>query len=75
MTASESPSFVFRNTSFTMRARFTPDSACSTLTRMRDSLRLVRFSAGVRALPGAFFFRLVGLPYRRLVPLEGRIFI
>ncbi len=56
MTASETPPFVFRSTSLTMRARFTPARSCSTFTRIRASLRLVRFSAAVSSPRGGFFF-------------------
>ena len=55
MTASETPSFVFRNTSLTMRERFTPARLCSTFTRIRANFRLVRFSAAVSSRPGGFF--------------------
>src|SRR5262249_2300410 len=44
MTKSEKCALVLRSTSFTIRARFTPANACSTLTRMRASARLCRFS-------------------------------
>src|SRR5690349_12703597 len=75
MTASESPSLVFRKTSFTARQRFTPAKACSTSTRTRASLRFARFSAAVNSPPGGFFFRLPGLLHRRLVPLEPRVLV
>src|SRR3954452_23785067 len=75
MTESESPSFVFRNTSFTMRQRFTPERACSTRTRMRDNFRFVRFSAAVSSPRGGFFFRLVSLLDRRVIPLEAGILV
>jgi len=75
MTKSETPSLVFRNTSFTMRQRFTPDKACSTLTRMRASFRLVRFSAAVSSPRGGFFFRLASFLDRWFVPLESGIFV
>jgi hypothetical protein len=75
MTESETPSLVFRNTSFTMRQRFTPDRACSTLTRMRASFRLVRFSARLSSPRGGFFFRLASFFNRRLVTLESGIFV
>src|SRR5262249_42104186 len=71
MTESETPSAVFRKTSFTMRQRFTPARACSTRTRTRPSLRLVRFSAAVNAPPGGCFFRRAGLHPRWLVSLEA----
>src|SRR5262249_42027210 len=44
ITKNEKNSLVLRSTSFTIRERFTPASACSTLTRMRESARLCRFS-------------------------------
>src|SRR5437660_5251887 len=75
MTESETPSAVFRKTSFTMRQRFTPAKACSTRTRMRPNVRLVRFSAAVNSPPAAFFFRLAGLRYRWLVSLETAILV
>ena len=75
MTASDTPSLVFRNTSFTMRQRFTPASACSTLTRMRANFRFVRFSAAVSSPRGGFFFRLAGFLDRWLVPLKSGIFV
>src|SRR5947209_14418927 len=73
--ASETPSFVFRNTSFTMRQRFTPESACSTLTRMRANLRFVRFSAVLSSPRGGFFFRLASFLDRRVIPLEAGILV
>src|SRR5438309_7681424 len=75
MTESETPSLVFRNTSFTMRQRFTPARACSTLTRMRANLRFVRFSAAVSSPRGGFFFRLASFLHRWLVPLESCILV
>src|SRR5258708_32271560 len=69
------PSFVFRNTSFTMRQRFTPESACSTRTRMRANFRFVRFSAAVSSPRGGFFFRLASLLDRRVIPLEAGILV
>ena len=57
MAESETPSLVFRKTSVTMRERFTPARACSTLTRMRASFRFVRFSAAVSFPRGGFFFQ------------------
>jgi hypothetical protein len=75
MTESDTPSLVFRNTSFTMRQRFTPASACSTRTRMRANLRLVRFSAAVSSPRGGFFFRLASFLHHRLVPLESGILV
>src|SRR6185503_11251968 len=75
MAESEIPSLVFRKTSFTMRERFTPARTCSTLTRMRASLRFVRFSAAVSSPRGGFFFRLAGFLHRRFIPLKARIFV
>src|SRR5262249_56086168 len=75
MTASDTPSAVFRKTSLTARQRFTPAKACSTRTRMRPNVRLVRFSAGVSSRPGGFFFRLAGPRPRRLVPLEAAVLV
>src|SRR5437660_492724 len=75
MTASETPSAVFRKTSLTMRQRFTPAKACSTRTRMRPNFRLVRFSAAVNAPPAAFFFRLAGLHSGWLVSLEAAVLV
>src|SRR5207248_11432441 len=75
MQRSDSAGFLFRNTSWTMWLRFTPAIACSTRTRVRASLRLDRFSCSGRSPPGRFFFRLTGLAYRRLIPLEPRILV
>src|SRR5260370_2692701 len=75
MTESETPSLVFRKTSFTIRARFTPASACSTLTRTCANFRLVFFSAVVRLPRGGFFFRLAGLLDCWCVPLKASIFV
>jgi hypothetical protein len=75
MTASDTPSLVFRKTSFTMRERFTPARACSTLTRTCANLRLVCFSAAVSSPRGGFFFRLAVLPNCWFVPLKARIFV
>src|SRR5436309_5861488 len=75
MTESDTPSLVFRNTSFTMRQRFTPERACSTRTRMRANFRFVRFSAAVSSPRGGFFFRLVSLLDRRVIPLEAGILV
>src|SRR6266568_3703950 len=75
MTESETPSAVFRKTSFTMRQRFTPVSACSTRTRMRPNFRLVRFSTAVSWPPAGFFFRLAGFRYRGPVPLETAVLV
>lgn len=75
MAESETPSLVFRKTSFTMRERFTPARACSTLTRMRASFRFVRFSAAVSSPRGGFFFRLASPRYGWLVPLKPGVFV
>src|SRR5512135_1470215 len=75
MTESDTPSLVFRNTSFTIRQRFTPASACSTRTRMRANFRFVRLSAAVSSPRGGFFFRLASLLHRWLVPLEPGILV
>lgn len=66
---------MFRNTSFTMRQRFTPERACSTLTRMRANFRFVRFSAAVSSPRGGFFFRLASFLDRRVIPLESGILV
>ena len=58
METSDNPGFLFRKTSLTIRLRFTPAMACSTRTRIRASLRLVRFSAFVSSRPRGFFLRL-----------------
>src|SRR5438270_9121864 len=75
MAESEIPSLVFRKTSFTIRERFTPARACSTLTRMRASFRFVRFSAAVSSPRGGFFFPLAGFLDRRVIPLESAILV
>src|SRR6516165_7436628 len=75
MTASDTPSLVLRNTSLTMRQRFTPARSCSTWTRICASFWLVRFSASVRAPPGGFYFRLAGLLPRRLIALESGVLV
>src|SRR5438270_11959864 len=75
MTASATSSLVFRNTSLTMRHRFTPARSCSTLTRICANFRLVRFSASVSSPRGGFFFRLAGLLHRRLIALESGILV
>lgn len=75
MTASESPSVVLRKVSLTIRALFTPDSPCSTRTRILDSLRLVRFAVVVRSPPGGFLFRLASFLHQRFVALEARVFV
>ena len=75
MTESESPSLVFRKTSFTARQRFTPANACSTLTRTPANFRFVRFSAAVSSPPGGFFFRLASFLDLWLVPLKPGVFV
>src|SRR5437879_4089101 len=75
MTASDTPSLVLRNTSLTMRERFTPARSCSTLTRICASLRLVRFSASVSSPRGGFFFRLAGFLHCRFIALESGILV
>src|SRR2546429_450941 len=75
MAESERASLVFRSTSLTIRQRFTPANACSTRTRMRPKLRLVRFWAGVNSPRGGFFFRLARLGHGRLVPLEATVLV
>src|SRR5256886_14740574 len=75
MTASDTPSLVLRNTSLTMRQRFTPARSCSTWTRICANFRLVRFSAAVSSPWGGFFFRLAGFLHRRLIALEPGILV
>src|SRR5438094_2192469 len=75
MTESETSSAVFRNTSLTIRQRFTPASACSTRTRIRPSFRLARLSAAVSSPPAGFFFRLTSLRPCWLVPLEAAVLV
>src|SRR5437773_9591956 len=75
MTASDTPSLVLRNTSLTMRERFTPARSCSTWTRICASFRLARFSASVSSPRGGFFFRLAGFLHRRLIALESGILV
>src|SRR2546428_13984228 len=75
MTASDTSSLVLRNTSLTMRERFTPARSCSTLTRICANFRLVRFSASVSFPRGGFFFRLAGFLHRRLIALESGILV
>src|SRR5438045_2002013 len=75
MDTSDNPGVLFRNTSLTIRLRFTPAIACSTRTRICDSLRLTRFFALVKARPGGFFFRLTTLRDRRLILLKARILV
>src|SRR3954464_14626497 len=73
MAESENPSLVFLSTSFTTRERFTPASACSTLTRMLASFRFARFSASVSSPPGGFFFRLPSLSSCWLESVEAGV--
>src|SRR5262249_35811905 len=75
MTASDTPSLVLRNTSLTMRQRFTPARSCSTWTRICANFRLVRFSASVSSPRGGLFFRLAGLLHRRLIALESGVLV
>jgi hypothetical protein len=75
MAESETPSLVFRKTSFTIRHRFAPASPCSTFTRMRANFRFVRFSPSVSSRLRGFFFRLAGFLYCRLVALKSRILV
>src|SRR5438094_4390076 len=75
MTESDVPSALFRKTSFTIRQRFTPASACSTRTRIRPSFRLARLSAAVSSPPAGFFFRLTSLRPCWLVPLEAAVLV
>src|SRR5438874_3121854 len=75
MTASDTPSLLLRNTSLTMRERFTPARSCSTLTRICANFRLVRFSASVSSPRGGFFFRPAGFLHRRLIALEAGILV
>ena len=55
MTKSENSSLVFLKISFTIRQRLTPERACSTLTRICESLRLVSFSWVVSSFLRGFF--------------------
>jgi len=75
MDVSDTPGFVLRMTSLTMRLRFTPAMACSTRTRSRASFRLPPFSAAVNSRPGGFFFRLAGLLHRWFIPLKPDVLI
>ena len=75
MEASDNSGFVLRNTSLTIRLRFTPAIACSTRTRMRASLRLAHFSAAVSSRPRGFFFRLAAFRDRRFVALKPGILV
>src|SRR2546423_13881597 len=75
MTASDTPDLVLRNTSLTMRERFTPARSCSTLTRICANFRFARFSAPVSSPRGGFFFRLASLFHCRLIALESGILV
>src|SRR5262249_30170309 len=75
MTASDTPSLVLRNTSLTMRQRFTPARSCSTWTRICANFRLVRFSASVSSPRGGSFFRPAGFLHCRLIALESGILV
>src|ERR1700757_2434884 len=75
MTASDTPSLVLRNTSLTMRQRFTSARSCSTWTRICANFRLVRFSASLSFPRGGFFFRLAGFLHPRLIALEPGIVV
>src|SRR6185295_19528200 len=75
MAASDTPSLVLRNTSLTMRQRFTSARSCSTWTRICANFRLVRFSVSVSSPRGGFFFRLAGFLHRRLIALESAILV
>src|SRR5258708_38565773 len=75
MTASDTPSLVLRNTSLTMRERFTPARSCSTWTRICANFRLDRFSASASSPRGGFFFRLAGFLHCRFVALESGILV
>jgi len=70
MDTSDNPGFRLRNTSLTIRLRFTPAMACSTRTRIRPSRRLARFSPSVSSRPRGFFFRPAGPRHRGLIALE-----
>src|SRR5438876_7256632 len=74
MTASDTPSLVLRNTSLTMRQRFTPARSCSTWTRICANFRLIRFSASVSS-PRGGFFRLASFLHCRLIALESGILV
>src|SRR6059036_2494259 len=75
MDASDNPGFLFRNTSLTIRHRFTPAMACSTRTRSFANLRFAAFSAAVSSPPFGFFFRLAGLLHRWLISLKPCVLI
>src|SRR2546425_505045 len=49
------PSVVKRQTSLTIRHRFTPASTCSTTTRTLEKMWLQNFSPPVSSLPVGFF--------------------
>src|SRR5437762_12380624 len=75
MTASDTLDLVLRNTSLTMRERFTPARSCSTLTRICANFRLVRFSASVSSPRGGFFFCLASFLHCRFIAFESRILV
>src|SRR5882672_6351032 len=75
MDASDNPGFLLRNSSLTIRLRFTPAMACSTRTRSCASLRLMCFSAAVNSRRGGFFFRLAGLLHRRFITLKPCVLV
>src|SRR5687767_12529340 len=75
MDRSDNPGFWLRKASLTSRLRFTPAIACSTRTRILDSLRLARFSASVSSRPRGFFFRPASLADRRLIPLKPGVLV
>src|SRR5262245_55697414 len=75
MTESEVPSAVFRKTSFTIRQRFTPASACSTRTRIRPSFRLARLSAAVSSPPPGCFVAPARPRTCWLVSLEAAVLV
>src|SRR4029450_10104615 len=55
MTRSARPVVVRRNTSLTIRQRFTPDNVCATTTRTLENSVLRNFSPTLNSLPGGFF--------------------
>src|SRR5262245_24251972 len=75
MARSPNPSVVLRNVSFTMRHRLTPARACSTHTRMRDNLRLLRLSSSVSSRPLGSFFRLASFLHWRFITLKARVLV
>lgn len=71
---SEISGMVLRRVSLTERERLMPAMACSTLTRVRESLRLWRFSEGLRSAPRGFF-GLMDLLYFGLVTLKTGVLV